>query len=74
MIHYQQGCLTQLLCLKNIELLLDDVTAFADSEDNYYISIGIMRCTSGNRFFKTIINQPSKSIEDYQFVNRSCLK
>lgn len=63
---------TDFECLKNIEPLLDNVETFAASEDNYYISIGIMGCTFGNQIFETIINQLPKSVEDYKFTSPSC--
>ncbi len=63
---------TDFECLKNIEPLLDEVTAFAASEDNYYISIGIMGGTLGHQIFKTIIDQLPKSIDEYRFKSLSC--
>lgn len=47
-------------CIKNIEDLLDGVQAFAASEDNSTISIGIMGCVPQSEVLKLIIDNVSE--------------
>lgn len=53
-------------CLKNIEPLLDNVSAFAAWESPGVVCISILGCNAGNSFFKELVDGTTNA------VNKNC--
>lgn len=50
-------------CFKNIEPLLNNVSAFAAWEDSNVVCISILGCNAGNLFFKELVDGTAEAIK-----------
>lgn len=60
-------------CVKNIEPLLKGINAFAASEDDYHISIGIMGAIPESRFFKLLVDNIERWM-DFKRAEAICVQ